>query len=138
MSKQVKDEDTGEMPELSLADLMKAQREIRDNVNEEREAQAREAAIKRFGLVERSEAGKPSKKDTAELDTLRTKVATLEADRLESDQKYGQSLAAFEARVMELETENADLKSRLTPPPAPAAPVVPTPPADPVNPFATA
>lgn len=121
MSKQEKDEDTGEMLEFSLQDLLKAQQEVRANVNAEQDEIARQAAIKRFGLVERGEGGKPSKKEVAELEELRKKVADLES------------------QVLALSTENADLKSRLTPPPAPVPPVAPTvPPADPANPFATA
>lgn len=121
MSKQNKNEDDGSLPVVDLQELLKSQQQVRANAMAAADEAAKQAAMDTYGLIEAGSVKKPTKKEQAELEELRSRVACLEAEN------------------MALSTENADLKSRLTPPPAPVAPTAPAAPVAPVapaNPFA--
>lgn len=54
--KQQYDEETGEMPEISTADLMAHARRVRQNVVDENYEAARQQAMIDFGLVEKKQS----------------------------------------------------------------------------------
>lgn len=136
------DQTAGDEPEygnFDLQTLLKHSNRIDQNVDEVNQAVARQSAMEEFGLVEPAHAKAPTKKQLGEIETLRARVAELETQLSNATEElHDRSLAitSFNTRVAELETENADLKSRLTPPPAPESdpavpPVVPQAPTTP-------
>lgn len=122
-------EDDGDLPEISLQDLLKHSMKVDANVAAVASLEAKQAAMEEHGLHEAAPVAKASKKDVAVQEALQRENAELK-----------EQLAAAQAAAQVQQAPSAGEPSAPAipvPPVAPAAPVPPVPPVAPSGPVVT-